>query len=139
VIDRDPDPARPETTGASAGRKATVLSQIDAPDPRVGQLASSLITHLHDFIRENRVTWDEWMAGLAFLTRVGHWTSETRNESILMSDTSGCSTLVDALNNRGPANMTPTTRTPVGPPRLPRTWARAGPFPVVTEMEQAAA
>jgi len=88
---------------------ATVLSQVNAPDPRIGQLAASLISHVHDFIRENHVTRDEWMAGLDFLARVGHWTSETRNEFILMSDTSGCSTLVDALNNVGPANMTPTT------------------------------
>lgn len=88
---------------------STVLSQIVAPDPRIGQLAASLVTHVHDFIRENQVTRDEWMAGLDFLARVGHWTSESRNEFILMSDTSGCSTLVDALNNTGPANMTPTT------------------------------
>jgi catechol 1,2-dioxygenase len=88
---------------------ATVLSQINAPSPRTGQLAASLVSHVHDFIRENQVTRDEWMAGLDFLARTGHWTSETRNEFILMSDTSGCSTLVDALNNAGPANMTPTT------------------------------
>jgi catechol 1,2-dioxygenase len=87
----------------------TVLSQIHAPDPRMGQLAASLVTHLHDFIRENQVTWGEWMTGLDFLARAGHWTSATRNELILLSDTSGSSTLVDALNNQGPANMTPTT------------------------------
>jgi catechol 1,2-dioxygenase len=115
-------PARPETATAAARRQATapdnlvadhitatVLSQIHAPDPRIGQLAASLVTHVHEFIRENHVTWDEWMAGLDFLTRVGHWTSESRNEFILMSDTSGCSTLVDGLNNPGPANMTPST------------------------------
>jgi catechol 1,2-dioxygenase len=103
---------RPATVPGNLGAEhitATVLAQIDAPDPRVGQLAASLVTHLHGFIRENQVTWDEWMAGLDFLARVGHWTSESRNEFILMSDTSGCSTLVDALNNQGPANMTPTT------------------------------
>ena len=103
---------RQATAPANLGAEritATVLSQIDAPDPRVGQLAASLVAHLHDFIRENGGTWNEWMAGLDFLARVGHWTSESRNEFILMSDTSGCSTLVDALNNAGPANMTPTT------------------------------
>ena len=98
----------PGNLGAE-GITATVLSQIDAPDPRMGQLAASLISHVHDFIRENDVTWEEWMAGLDFLARTGHWTSEARNEFILMSDTSGCSTLVDTLNNTGPANMTPTT------------------------------
>jgi hydroxyquinol 1,2-dioxygenase len=113
----------------------TVLSQIRAADPRTGQLAKSLVTHIHDFIRENGVTWDEWMTGLDFLARVGQWTSESRNEAILMSDTSGSSTLVDALNNVGPANMTPTTVEgpfhSVAPPRqmgdiiaTPEQWAR---------------
>lgn len=88
---------------------ATVLAQINAPNPRIGQLAASLVSHVHDFIRENEVTWDEWMAGLDFLARTGQWTSPTRNEFILLSDTSGSSTLVDALNNQGPANMTATT------------------------------
>ena len=88
---------------------ATVLSQINGPDPRINTLARSLVGHLHDFIRENQVSWDEWMTGLDFLARVGHWTSEARNEFLLMSDTSGCSSLVDTLHNVGPANMTPTT------------------------------
>ncbi|MEW2014410.1 dioxygenase [Rhodococcus sp. NPDC076796] len=113
----------------------TVLSQIRAEDPRTGTLAASLITHVHDFIRENNVTWDEWMTGLDFLARVGQWTTESRNEAILMSDTSGSSTLVDALNNVGPPNMTPTTVEgpfhSVAPPRdmgdviaTPEQWAR---------------
>ena len=101
--DTAPDNLGPDTI------TATVLSQIDAASPRVGQLAASLITHLHSFIRENAVTWDEWTAGLDFLARAGHWTGPTRNELVLLSDTSGCSTLVDALDNTGPATMTPTT------------------------------
>lgn len=32
--------------------------------PRVRQLTSSLIQHLHDYARENELTVDEWMAGL---------------------------------------------------------------------------
>lgn len=39
----------------SIGPKAT---------PRVRQLASSLIHHLHDYARENELTVDEWMASL---------------------------------------------------------------------------
>lgn len=107
-----PGDARRATAPANLGADritATVLSQINGPDRRVSQLARSLVRHLHDFIRENEASWEEWTAGLDFLARVGQWTSESRNEFILMSDTSGCSTLVDAINNRGPANMTPTT------------------------------
>lgn len=32
--------------------------------PRIRQLTSSLIQHLHDFARENKLTVDEWMAGV---------------------------------------------------------------------------
>jgi catechol 1,2-dioxygenase len=32
--------------------------------PRVRQLTTSLIQHLHDFARENELTVDEWMTGV---------------------------------------------------------------------------
>ena len=32
--------------------------------PRVRQLTTSLIQHLHDFARENELTVDEWMQGV---------------------------------------------------------------------------
>jgi catechol 1,2-dioxygenase len=32
--------------------------------PRVRQLTTSLIQHLHDFARENELTVDEWMMGV---------------------------------------------------------------------------
>lgn len=32
--------------------------------PRVRQLTTSLIQHMHDFARENELTVDEWMAGV---------------------------------------------------------------------------
>ncbi len=126
----------PDNLGADA-ITATVLSQIKAQDPRIGRLAASVIQHVHAFIRENEVTWDEWMAGLNFLARVGQWTTPSRNEFVLLSDTSGSSTLVDALNNQGPANMTPTTvEGPFHSPAPPRQmgdviateqqWARGG-------------
>lgn len=103
---------RPETNARNVAADRiteTVLAQINATDPRIGQLARSAVTHLHGFIRENDVTWDEWMHALEFFARVGQWTGPTRNEFVLMSDTSGTSTLVDALNNPGPPNATPTT------------------------------
>ena len=32
--------------------------------PRMRQVTSSLIKHIHDFARENEITVDEWMAGV---------------------------------------------------------------------------
>lgn len=47
--------------------------------PRVRQLTSSLIRHLHDFARENELTVDEWMSGVE-LARLSN--SPTHGKSI---------------------------------------------------------
>ncbi|MFC8231365.1 dioxygenase [Streptomyces sp. NPDC057287] len=92
----------PDHSGADA-ITVRVLSEMDAPDARTGQLTQSLVMHLHAFLVENQVSWDEWRAGLDFLARVGRWTTPDRNELALMSDTSGSSTLINALNRHRPA------------------------------------
>ena len=33
------------------------------PDPRLAEIMTALVRHLHDFAREVRLTEDEWMAG----------------------------------------------------------------------------
>ena len=35
--------------------------------PRMRKVMASLIQHVHDFARENEVTFDEWMAGVDFV------------------------------------------------------------------------
>jgi hydroxyquinol 1,2-dioxygenase len=70
---------------------------------------SSLIRHLHDFVREVELTEDEWVAGIQFLTATGQKCDEKRQEFILLSDTLGVSMLVDALNHRAPAGATEST------------------------------
>jgi catechol 1,2-dioxygenase len=91
----------PDYVGADAVTVG-VLSQIDAADSRTQQLMSALVMHAHAFIRENHVTWEEWSAGLDFLARVGQWTTPDRDEFLLISDTSGSSALIDALNRHRP-------------------------------------
>lgn len=39
--------------------------------PRVRQLTTSLIQHLHDYARENELTIDEWMTGLELVRIYG--------------------------------------------------------------------
>ena len=41
-------------------------------NPRLRELLGALITHLHAFVAETGLTPDEWLAGLKFLTAVGH-------------------------------------------------------------------
>ncbi len=81
----------------------------DTPDPRLKQIASSLVRHLHGFVRDVEPTFDEWQAAIGFLTRTGQMCSDTRQEFILLSDVLGVSMLVDAVNHRQPAGTTETT------------------------------
>ena len=48
------------------------------PDPRVKYLFERLVTHLHDFARETRLSTSEWMAAIEFLTKVGQICSDVR-------------------------------------------------------------
>jgi hydroxyquinol 1,2-dioxygenase len=75
------------------------IAQCD--NPRLKEVMTSLIRHVHDFAREVNLTPDEWMAGIEFLTAVGHITDDKRQEFILLSDTLGLSALVDILASRG--------------------------------------
>jgi hydroxyquinol 1,2-dioxygenase len=89
---------------------AAVLSRLaDTPDPRLKEIMTSLVTHLHAFAREVQLTEAEWFKGIEFLTRVGHMTDEKRQEFILLSDTLGLSMLTVAMNHDKPAGCTEAT------------------------------
>jgi hydroxyquinol 1,2-dioxygenase len=79
------------------------------PNPRLKQIMTSLITHLHQFAREVELTEQEWFEGIKFLTDTGHMTDAKRQEFILLSDTLGLSMLVIAQNNRKPKGCTEAT------------------------------
>lgn len=81
----------------------------NTPDPRLKQIIFSLVQHLHDFAREVRLTEDEWLEGIKFLTRAGHITDDKRQEFILISDTLGLSMLTVAMNNAKPPGCTEAT------------------------------
>jgi catechol 1,2-dioxygenase len=79
----------------------------ETPDPRLRELLTGLIRHLHAFATETELTTAEWMAGLEFLTAVGQKCDDERQEFILLSDVLGLSSLVETLN--GPAGATEST------------------------------
>ena len=70
----------------------------DAPSERTRTLLVSLAGHLHSFVRENKVTQEEWGAAIDALTRAMKFTDDKRNEYILFSDLLGVSSLVDMVN-----------------------------------------
>jgi hydroxyquinol 1,2-dioxygenase len=79
------------------------------PDPRLKRIMTSLVSHLHDFIRDVEPTFAEWDSAIGFLTRTGQMCNDKRQEFILLSDTLGASMLVDAINHRLPEGATETT------------------------------
>ncbi len=96
----------------------------DCNDPRFKRIITSLLTHLHDFIREVKLTESEWLTAIQFLTDVGKTCTDRRQEFILLSDTLGVSVLVITLNH--PADQGSVESTVMGPfywdgaPDLPR-------------------
>ncbi|HXC58086.1 MAG TPA: intradiol ring-cleavage dioxygenase [Steroidobacteraceae bacterium] len=93
---------------------AAVLARMDqCTDARFKQVMSSLITHLHDFVREVKLTEAEWINAIMFLTDTGKTCTDKRQEFILLSDTLGVSILVITINN--PASNGTSDSTVLGP------------------------
>jgi catechol 1,2-dioxygenase len=78
-------------------------------DPRVREVMTSVIKHLHSAVKEVRPTYEEWLKAIQFLTRTGHMCNDWRQEFILLSDTLGVTMLVDAINNDHGAEATENT------------------------------
>ncbi|KAI9465350.1 aromatic compound dioxygenase [Lactarius psammicola] len=79
---------------------SNILKLIElTPNPRVKFIFQNLVTKLHEFVNETRVTPEEWMTAIEFLTRTGQTCTPLRQEFILLSDVLGVSALVDARNN----------------------------------------
>lgn len=89
---------------------AEVLRRVQAtPDPRLRRIMTSLLTHMHAFVKEVELTEAEWFQGIEFLTKTGHMCDDIRQEFILLSDTLGVSMVVDLINHRKPAGATEST------------------------------
>lgn len=78
-------------------------------DPRLKEIMTAMVKHVHAFVREIEPTGDEWMTAIDFLSRTGHLCSGKRQEFILFSDVLGVSMLMDAINNRRANGATPST------------------------------
>jgi protocatechuate 3,4-dioxygenase beta subunit len=84
-------------------------SMAQTPNPRLKTVMTGLINHLHAFIREVELTEEEWALAIQFLTRTGQMCDEKRQEFILLSDITGVTMLVDAINHRSPGEATEST------------------------------
>lgn len=101
------------------GRSEEVVNSRLGPDinPRLAQVMTSLVNHLHAFAKDVELTQAEWAVAVDFLTRTGQISDGNRQEFILLSDVLGLSMLVDAINHRRPSGAT--ENTVLGPFHVP--------------------
>jgi len=107
-----PDVDRPADKGRfSEAHSAEVVaaSFASATDPRLRQILSSLVHHLHAFVKDVELTEPEWELAIDFLTRTGHRSDDRRQEFILLSDVLGISMLVETINHRTGGRSTEST------------------------------
>ena len=79
--------------------EAVIEQMATTPDPRLREIMEAAVRHLHAFAREVKLTPDEWLKGIAFLTAVGQACTPYRQEFILFSDTIGLSRLVNVMHD----------------------------------------
>ena len=69
-----------------------------ASNERMRTLLQKLAPYLHDYIREVKLTHEEWLATIQFLWEAGQISDDKRNEFALLSDVMGVTSLVDLIN-----------------------------------------
>src|SRR5262245_32654895 len=81
----------------------------DMKNPRLKEILTSLIKHLHAFETEVQLTEEEWFEDIKFLTAVGQKCDDKRQEFILLSDVLGLSMRVVEINHPIPEGATEST------------------------------
>ncbi len=78
-----------------------VLAELDrAKDPRFKAIMGLAIKHLHAFVREAKLTEQEFYAACGTIAKLGQATTPSHNEVVLMAGSLGVSSLVCLLNNQ---------------------------------------
>ena len=59
---------------------AVIASLAQTKDARLKTVMTSLVRHLHDFVRDVDLSFDEWYYAVEFLTRTGQMSGDKRQE-----------------------------------------------------------
>ncbi len=84
------------------------------PDPRLREIVTLMIKNLHGFIREAKLSEEEFQQACNFIVRLGQKSNASHNEVVLMAGSLGVSSLVCLLNN-GNKGQTETSASMLGP------------------------
>ena len=80
---------------------------------RQREIMTSLIKHMHGFIKDVKLQHSEFLEACAYLVRAGKLSNDNRQEFILLADILGVEVLVDMMTN--PADGTASESTVLGP------------------------
>lgn len=94
--------------------RAVLAEMHRTPDARTREILTALVTHLHAFVRELKLTEKEFQAAIGLVNAIGQKTTPSHNEAMLLSGTLGVSNLVCLLNN-GAWGTRPTQANNLGP------------------------
>jgi catechol 1,2-dioxygenase len=99
--------------------EAVLAEMHRTPHARTKEILASLVTHLHAFVREVRLTEKEFQDAIGYINAIGQKTTPSHNEAMLIAGALGVSNLICLINNAQPTqanNLGPFYR--AGAPRL---------------------
>ena len=92
-----------------------VLAELQrATDARFKEIMSAFVRHLHDFVRETKLSEEEFHAASGYVIALGKHSNESHNEAVLMAGSLGLSALICLINN-GNHGTTETDHNMLGP------------------------
>ena len=94
--------------------KAVLQEMHRTPDARTKEVLSALVRHLHQFVKEVRLTEREFQDAISFINAIGQKTTPSHNEAMLIAGALGVSNLVCLINN-GLKGTRPTQANNLGP------------------------
>jgi catechol 1,2-dioxygenase len=69
--------------------QSVINSMAASTDPRLREVMTSFIRHMHEFALEVQLTTDEWMSAVNMINWAGQMSDHKRNEGQLMCDVIG--------------------------------------------------
>jgi catechol 1,2-dioxygenase len=94
--------------------KAVLQEMHRTPDARTKEVLSALVRHLHQFVKEVKLTEREFQDAIGFINAIGQKTTPSHNEAMLIAGALGVSNLVCLMNN-GEKGTRPTQANNLGP------------------------
>jgi len=94
--------------------KAVLNELARAPNARFKEIMGAFVRHMHGFVRESKLTEEEFRTALNYVVALGKASTDSHNEAVLIAGSLGLSSLVCLLNN-GDNGQTETDASLLGP------------------------